>query len=256
MRERHGVRRPVVLVVAGKRRLAFILSLALFWGLVGGALAAVTHRPVGTPGLAGRTIALDPGHGDIDSGATHRESALAEKDLTLDVARRLAGLIRRAGGRAVLTRPDDWESDLPDRQELHRRAGIAVKAGAEVLLSLHVDSHADPTCQYGQVFYHPSSTEGRRLAVALQAEFIRFQPDNYRQAGPADYYLLTCAKIPSVLVELGFLSHPEERRLLNTERYRQELAEVMFKGLAAYFTAPPPPAVPPLSAPLTPTPGR
>ncbi|MDI6871465.1 MAG: N-acetylmuramoyl-L-alanine amidase [Bacillota bacterium] len=240
MEVRQRTRLPVVVVLT-RRRLAALLAFALVGGLVGGAWAAAVRRPVRLRPLAGRTIALDPGHGGIDSGAHHPESRLTEKEITLDVARRLGRLVRQAGGRAVLTRTDDWESDLPDRAELRRRAAIAEKGRAEILLSLHVDAHSDSSCQYGQVFYHPSSVEGRRLALALQAELLRLQPGNYRRAGAADLFLLRCTDIPSVLVELGFISHPEERHLLNQEVYREELARALLRGITTYFDEEPRP---------------
>ncbi|HHW15572.1 MAG TPA: N-acetylmuramoyl-L-alanine amidase [Firmicutes bacterium] len=232
---RRAIRRPVIMLLCGRRRLALLSLLALAGLVIGGSVAAVGRLSLSARPLAGRVIALDPGHGSIDSGATHPESPLAEKEIVLDVAQRLARLIRRAGGRAVLTRTDDWESDLPDRAELQRRAGLAEAGRAEVLLSLHVDSHSDPSCRYGQIFYHPSSAEGKRLAAALQEELTRLQPGNYRRATPGNLYLLGCTKIPSVLVELGFLSHPEERRLLNTAAYREALAEALLRGIVAYL---------------------
>jgi N-acetylmuramoyl-L-alanine amidase len=253
METRRRGARPLVIVWVNGRRLAVLLTLALVAAVVGGALAAVRHRPPVPQPLAGHTVALDPGHGGIDSGAINSQSPLSEKELTLDVAQRLSRLIRQAGGRAVLTRTDDWESDLPDRQELRRRAGIAVEGRAELFLSLHVDSHADATCRYGQIFYHPSSAEGKRLALALQVELLRLAPDNYRRAGPAGYFLLGCTRLPSVLVELGFLSHPEERALLNKSGYREELARALCRGIIAYFASPPALRIPPL-APTASTP--
>jgi N-acetylmuramoyl-L-alanine amidase len=119
-----------------------------------------------------------------------------------------------------------------------RRATIAQKAKAEIFLSLHVDSHPDPTSQYGQVFYHPASKEGLALALLLQQELLRLQPDNYRRASPQDYFLLRESGMPTVLVELGFLSNPEERLLLNREAYREELANALVRGIIAYFTPP------------------
>ncbi|MGE5552886.1 MAG: N-acetylmuramoyl-L-alanine amidase family protein [Betaproteobacteria bacterium] len=244
MEVRQQVRTPLVILVLARRKLAAALALVLTGaGFVGGALAAIGYRTAATRPLTGHIIAIDPGHGGIDSGATHPASALAEKEITLDVARRLGRLVKQAGGRAILTRTDDWESDLPDRAELRRRAAIAEGNGAEILLSLHVDAHADSSCEYGQVFYHPSSIEGRRLAQALQAELLRLRPGNYRRVGAADFYLLRCTKIPSVLVEMGFLSHPEERRLLNSGSYRQEVALALLRGITVYFSQPPPPSV-------------
>lgn len=236
---RRAIRRPVILLLCGRRRLALLSLLALTGLAIGGSVAAVGRLGLGTRPLAGRVIALDPGHGSIDSGATHPESPLAEKEIVLDVAERLARLIRRAGGRAVLTRTDDWESELPDRAELRRRASLAEAGRAELLLSLHVDSHSDPSCRYGQVFYHPSSAEGKRLAAALQEELTRLQPGNYRRATAGNLYLLGCTRIPSVLVELGFLSHPEERRLLNDAAYRDELAEALLRGIVAHLSREP-----------------
>lgn len=232
-------RKPVVLLLFSRRKAALWLALLVAGASVSTALATVVtpHPPSGGPGLAGRVIGLDPGHGAIDSGATHPDSPLPEKAIALDVALRLGRQIRKAGGRAVLTRTEDKESDLPDREELQRRADLARAGGAELFLSLHVDANGDSSAFGGQVYYHPSSAQGKRLAEILQVELVRLQPDNFRQAGAQAFYLLSCTKVPAVVVELGFISNPGDRRNLNDPAYRERLAEAIRRGLETYLAS-------------------
>ncbi|MGE5509144.1 MAG: N-acetylmuramoyl-L-alanine amidase family protein [Chitinophagales bacterium] len=231
------LRRPVVLLMLSRRKAALALALLVTAGSVTTALATVAtpRSPSGRTVLTGRVIGIDPGHGEIDSGATHPESPLAEKEIVLDVGLRLARLVRKAGGRAVLTRTEDKESDLPDREELQRRADLARAGGAELFLSLHVDANGDSSAFGGQVYYHPSSAEGRRLAELLQAELVRLQPENFRRSAPQNFYLLTCIRVPAVVVELGFISNPGDRRNLNDPAYREKLAEALRRGLETYL---------------------
>lgn len=183
--------------------------------------------------LAGRVVALDPGHGGFDGGV--RAGGLVEKDLNLDLARRLQAAIARRGGRAVLTRSEDVAYAEENRADLDQRLRLAERAGAQALVSLHANSFPDPSQWGAQTFYPPGRPEAQRLALLIQEELVRLEPENYREALPADFYILTRSKEPAVLVEVGFVTNPRDRARLGDPAWRDRLAAAIARGLERWF---------------------
>ena len=190
--------------------------------------------------LDGLTIAVDAGHGGYDGGAYGRVSGTPEKGLNLDVARRLERLLREQGADVVMTRTDDYalcDEDPPIRkklQDMQRRAEIIYEAGADMVLSIHMNEYAGRAQSGPQVFYREGCPAGRLLAGALQEAMIaELSPKKERVASGGDYYILTFG-VPSVLVECGFLSNPEEEALLLTQEYRERVAVAVARGVVAW----------------------
>ena len=194
-----------------------------------------TARP-----LDGLTIAVDAGHGGYDGGAYGRVSGTPEKGLNLDVSRRLERLLREQGADVVMTRLDDYalcDDDPPIRkklQDMQRRAAIIYETGADLVLSIHMNEYAGRAQSGPQVFYREGCPAGRLLAGALQEAMIaELSPKKERVASGGDYYILTFG-VPSVLVECGFLSNPEEEALLLTQEYRERVAVAVARGVVAW----------------------
>ncbi len=190
------------------------------------------HRP-----LAGRVVAVDAGHGGFDGGVAR--GGLVEKELTLDLARRLAREIRARGGRPVLTRHKDVAHAEDDREDLRLRLKTA--GDADVFLSIHANAFPDPGQFGAQTFYWETSEEGRRLALLIQGELVALDPENYREAIPADLYLLRESPVPAALVEVGFLSNARDRELLADHTHRDRLAAAVARALERYFAGEDPP---------------
>ena len=187
--------------------------------------------------LHGLTVAVDAGHGGYDGGAVGRMSGTPEKGLNLDVAQRVEKLLAQHGADTVMTRTGDYalcDEDPPIRkklQDMQRRAALIETSGADVVLSIHMNEYAGRSESGPQVFYREGCPAGRLLAGAVQrAMHDGLQPDKKREALGGDYYILTLG-VPSVLVECGFLSNPEEEKLLLQETYRQQIAEAIVQGL-------------------------
>lgn len=244
---RHGC---VVFITLHRRQvyLPFLLTLAI-------ASVYALSRQYSVPAmlvaqadvLQQRVIAVDPGHGGPDPGA--RRGGLVEKELVLDIAFRLEKLLKEAGAEPLLTRRTDDEladghqitTDKGD--ELSRRAEIANRANAQIFLSVHANAFPEERWFGAQVFYQRGSVEGKRLAEAIQAELVRLLPPNRRRALAGDFRVLREAKMPAVIVEVGFLSNPQEAARLADPGYRQRLAEAVFSGLIRYYRGlPSPPA--------------
>jgi N-acetylmuramoyl-L-alanine amidase len=226
----------LILIVLRRATLASVLltiTLGVAFGVVAVPAAVKKLMPEGP--LARRIVAIDPGHGGVDGGASHPESRMLEKDITLDVSRKMRGILSAAGAKVVLTRVDDTESDLPDRAELERRSNIAIDAKADIFVSVHVNSHPDPSAYGGQSFYSVTSPESRRLAELIQEELLILQTENFRQAVPENHRVLIATTMPAVLIELAFLSNPTERAALLDPSYRTSLAEALSRGITRYF---------------------
>lgn len=229
----------------------------LKWGLYllgcGALLAAAVHSfvinegqdalpaPTPTPAageLQGLTVCLDPGHGGYDGGAYGRDSGTPEKELNLDVAKRLGELLAQAGARVILTRGEDValadEGSMRKRRDLQARVDAA--AEADLFLSIHMNEYRTRAESGPQVFYRKGQDASRLLAGFLQQHLnAALSPAKPRSASAGKYYVLENLSIPAVLVECGFLSNPAEEALLLTPDYRQRVAEALCEGIAEYW---------------------
>lgn len=180
--------------------------------------------------LSGLVIAVDPGHGGDDRGVCYFPNDLIEKEVNLDLARRVASRLAAEGARVVFTREEDAFISLDER------AAMANDAGADLFLSIHTNRiPGHPECFGAQTFYHPASEEGKRLAELIQAELLKVDPENYRSALPGNYRVLRLSQMPGVIVEIGFLTNERDRELIATEAYRERVADAVVLGVLRYL---------------------
>lgn len=234
---------PFVVVVRRETLAGLILVLftaALLATLARGWTLEATARL--SEAVSGRKVVLDPGHGGPDPGAVGR-TGLKEKDLVLEIAFHLRRLLGQAGVYVIMVRETDRDFGEGEagsllarkRRDLAYRVGLANRHKADVYLSIHANSISDPRWSGAQVFYHPGRPLSRLLAGSLQASLAAYLGPNYRLAKPADYRVLLETQMPAVVVEVGFLSNPEEEALLATRAYRERIAEAIYRGLLHYF---------------------
>jgi N-acetylmuramoyl-L-alanine amidase len=191
--------------------------------------------------IADRTVVIDAGHGGKDPGKVGIGGVL-EKDITLKVALYLERLLQEAGINTVMVRTDDRDLADPNArirkaQDLARRVELANKPGIDIFVSLHANSFPKSSVSGGQVFYYPSSQQGKILAQAIQNSFKQNLPPNRREIMPGEYYVLVQSKVPAVVVEMGFLSNPGESGLLAKPDYQEKLAKVICQGIIQYFAS-------------------
>ncbi|MEW6448539.1 MAG: N-acetylmuramoyl-L-alanine amidase [Bacillota bacterium] len=193
------------------------------------------------PVLVDRVVVVDPGHGGPDPGVVR--DGVKEKDITLQVALRLATFLEQAGSRVILTRKEDRDlAESPfegsrKRRDLERRVAIANENKADVFVSVHVNSFSSGRECGAQTFYHPNSPGGRELAIAIQNECKALLGNTRRLPKTGDYFTGRAAKMPSVVVEIGFLTNPEEFELLQQPDYQSKVAFAIYAGLVRYFAA-------------------
>ncbi len=218
-----------------------LLAISFAFIVFGGKNASVSS--FGTP-VAKKVIVIDPGHGGPDAGA--EANGALEKDLNLKVAQYLKEFIEENGGTVVMTRTTDTNTAAPNRDkrisqkksDLTERKNLPQKVDADIFISIHMNKFTESKYKGAQVFCAPNSQESMKLGETIQASLIKnADPNNTRIAKEgSSIYILKNAKIPSVLVECGFLSNAEEAELLQTDSYQRKVAWAIFMGVSQYLT--------------------
>lgn len=197
-------------------------------------------QPSRRPAPAGRgPIVLDPAHGGVDSGAFY--GGVREKDINLDLALRVEALLKRRGVPVVLTRRRDEELSVRSyREDLQRRLDIAAARRAWVLVAIHVNAAANPGARGTVILFKRDSPESRRLARLLREELERADPGRPHVADmETDHYYFDRSPVPTVAVEVGYLTNPAERAALQRPETRARLAEAIAAALEAAWRASP-----------------
>ncbi|WP_213451070.1 N-acetylmuramoyl-L-alanine amidase [Rhizomonospora bruguierae] len=188
-----------------------------------------TFRQSG-PNLVGKTIVVDPGHGGPDAGIVVPDGPLrwTEAELAYDLAARLEGRLGAAGMRVHLTRGPSPASS-PSQLE---RAQLANDLGADLLISLHVDGHANPGADGVATFHYgtgngATSTVGERLAGLVQREIVARTGLRNCQIHPKTWDLLRLTRMPAVRVDVGYLTSPQDREHLVDPLFREQVVEAI-----------------------------
>jgi N-acetylmuramoyl-L-alanine amidase len=219
-------------------------------------------------GLKIGRVVIDAGHGGYDHGSTG-PGGLMEKELTLDVALRLAKLIeQRLGSEVILTRSDD--TFVP----LETRTALANDSRADLFLSIHANSSPYPSVSGVETYYlnfsstrdemeiasrenagaqqtihelgdiivkitkHDKAEESREFATKMQTALYGVARSNpsakNRGVKKAPFIVLIGARMPSILAEIGFISNSRDEALLKRPDHRQKIAEALYRGLSRY----------------------
>lgn len=220
-------------------------------------------------GLKVGRVVIDAGHGGHDHGTTG-PSGLTEKEVTLDVARRLGELIEEnLGSEVVFTRNDDRYIQLEER------GAIANRSHADLFISIHANSSRHSAASGVETYYLNFTSSPEALEVAARENAVsersvsdlgdlikkialkdkidesrefagKVQMALYSGASKAGnrtkdrgvrkapFVVLIGATMPSILTEIGFLSNPREESMLKRPEYRQKIAEALFRGISQY----------------------
>ncbi|WP_042146113.1 N-acetylmuramoyl-L-alanine amidase [Paucisalibacillus sp. EB02] len=180
-----------------------------------------------TEGLSGKTIVIDPGHGGDDSGALS-VNEVYERDLTYKTADILAQELSILGAEVIMTRDEETFVSLASR------ATLANTVNADAFISLHYNSVPNlPNVTGISTYYYQEQFEP--LANYIQQEIIKESEDRDRGVDFGDFQVIRQNLMPSVLIELGFISNPEIEQLLLTNVYQEKLVTGIVNGLQRYF---------------------
>lgn len=180
-------------------------------------------------------VILDAGHGGIDVGKTGVNGE-KEKDINLEMSKKIKRFLSDSNVTVKMTREGDERLADSQREDLKARTDI-MNGGALLAVSIHQNSYRDPAVSGAQVFYYTDSEEGRTAAGMIQAELNALAPDNEKEIRANDsYYILKNTRIPTVIVECGFLSSYTEAEKLADDEYQNRIAEAVSEGILQYIT--------------------
>ena len=183
-------------------------------------------------------VVLDPGHGASDPGKIGINQA-PEKDINLKIAKKVQSRLEKEGIKVAITREKDEmlakESDTNKKiQDMKARVQLMNENSPKLVVSIHQNSYTDEKIHGAQVFYYAQSAEGKQAAEIMQKALLKVDADNKRQAkANSTYYILKRTKPPTIIVECGFLSNPEEAKLLVSDAYQEKLADAIEEGILA-----------------------
>jgi len=184
---------------------------------------------------------LQSAHGGSDPGkiGVHKEK---EKDINLKISLKVRDKMEKENIQVVMTREKD--QDLADEdsqnrkiQDLKKRCEIIHQTQPDCVVSIHQNSYPDENIKGAQVFYYEDSQEGKHLGEIMQKNLVEgLDENNHRQAkGNKSYYLLKKTDATLVIVECGFISNSEESALLSSEKYQEQVAQSIVKGIKEYL---------------------
>lgn len=218
------------LVLFMRRRSVVAACCALF---LAAGIRSFWHKPAppAPPPPPKRPVVIDPGHGGIDGGATY--GGVSEKGINLDVALRVAAILRGKGLPVVLTRTGDDHFSLGSyREDLQKRLDIARDSNAWAMVALHCNASSSSSARGTLVLFQPHEPKSRMLAAAIRDRLAALQPDKPNLADVEyDHYYFDNSPVPTVAVELGYITNTAERRELLRPEHRQRLAQAIAEAL-------------------------
>ncbi|MHB1394239.1 MAG: N-acetylmuramoyl-L-alanine amidase CwlD [Clostridia bacterium] len=217
----------------------WVLALLISIGFISKSTTAAFSLPIRSA-----VVVIDPGHGGRDPGASG-DSGITEEEVNLKIALKLRRLIEQGGGTAIMIREDDSGlyteggngRETRKSEDLKNRHTLINSCGADILISIHLNSFSQSQYYGAQTFYLRNDEKSRKLAEHIQNEVIRvLNRGNDRKAKATDsVYILKNNDMPGALIECGFLSNYEEEHLLDDEHYQEKVAWSIFVGIVKYL---------------------
>lgn len=208
---------------------------------VGATPSGTSTEPAFTPGLKGKIIALDAGHGGSDTGAIG-PTGVTEKGVTLRVAKALQKLLQAEGATVLMTRTTDTEvspkkANASDVEELQARCDVGNDGNADIFISMHMDSFTNSTPSGTTGYYYTKGSKaGQRLAQYLSEGVVTALGTGNRGTKSCNFYVVKHTDMPAILVEMAFISNDKEEKLMNSEAGINRAAEGLLNGLRRFFS--------------------
>jgi len=189
--------------------------------------------PVLPPNLRSKLVVIDPGHGGIDPGTDSEELGVYEKDIVLDIALKTGKILEELGANVLLTRTDDTFMKPSEK------IGFANERGAALFVSLHCDAFEDDNSVRGiTTFYYPKdysasgNLSGKEYAKIVHSELVNVVTTKDRGAvSRKNLIVLNSAKMPSILIELGFISNIDDAKMLTSDEMQEKIAKALADGI-------------------------
>ena len=197
--------------------------------------------------LGGVKIVLDAGHGGMDGGASGGD--VIEKEITLAITKKVERQLTRLGAEVILTRKTDGDviseqssngQNLTNRerkkQDIFLRESLVQSHEPDLFVTIHANAIPNAKWRGAQVFFHKDGhPNSELLAKAIQQTLRDTLENTDREAlSIKQVYLLKKVEAPAALVETGFISNEEERKLLATDSYQEKIAFAIARGIENY----------------------
>jgi len=192
-------------------------------------------------------IVVDPGHGGIDGGTNIGD--LLEKNINLDIGLKLKKELKKEGYKVIMTREVDESlekySDINAsryRKDLNARKTIITKNDPTVFVSIHVNSSKKSSARGVKVYHYPTSIEGKKLAEDICSSVDEIVYDDFlnersirSEVIGENYYVLRETANTGVLVEVGFITNEEDRKLITDDKYQSKISQAIKEGVKRYI---------------------
>ncbi|MTI68711.1 MAG: N-acetylmuramoyl-L-alanine amidase [Firmicutes bacterium] len=193
-----------------------------------------------------KRVVLDPGHGGIDGG-TSDNYGLLEKNINLDFSLKLKKYILKSNNEVLMTRKKDVS--LEDKcninasryiRDLTARKNIINRKNNDIFISIHTNSNPkNPHAKGVLIFYYKKSSKGKKLAeyISKSINNLVFNEMSSHKVYviPADYFILRETTKPGVLIEIGYITNYQDKKLLQNDDYKNSLAQAISYGIYNYF---------------------
>lgn len=183
-------------------------------------------------------VVIDAGHGGDDSGTiSPYDNAFYEKDIVLDMAKRVVDYLQAKGIDAILTRDGDYRFSASNKEDLLTRANIANDNRASLFVSIHVNSYTDSSSVNGmEVYYYEKDVmytdfDDERFAQIMGDEIVKSNGINYRGVLKNNYSVLRNTEMPAVLIETAYITNKEDCARLASTEFRDKTAQGIANGI-------------------------
>jgi len=204
------------------------------------------YMQVNATPITNKTIIIDAGHGLPDSGASSFNGT-TEEAINLSIALKLQKVIEQSGAKVILTRSDENgiystnSTSIRNKKvsDIKNRVEIGNNSNADIFVSIHLNKFSGSSSYKGwQTFYQKENENSTLLANKIQENLNKnIEQDNNRKVMPlTNVYIMDNVKIPTVIVECGFLSNPEETENLKKDEYQNKLVWGIYLGIQDYFS--------------------
>lgn len=184
-------------------------------------------KPTSSRPLIGKTIVVDPGHGGTSGNLG--PMGLSEGYVNLEIARLTKEGLSEKGAVVHMTR------DKNEFVSLSERVKMCNELKPDVILSIHQNVFGDPALGGTETFYYPGDNEGKNISEHIHSELLSGLELKNQGVKEADLFILRETNSPASLVNVAFLSNPEEERKLSEPQFRKRAADAFIEGIWAYY---------------------
>lgn len=188
--------------------------------------------------LINKVIYIDVGHGGADPGTVYKD--IYEKDINLEICKKLQKKLESLGAIVYMTRYGDY--DLSNnyaisrkRSDLNNRVKVINNSKADIYISIHLNSISSSSWSGAQVFYDDVNEENKVIAELMQKQLKKDLKTKRKVKELTNMLLNRKVNIPGILIEVGFLSNPNDRYLLQKKDYQKKVVDSITSGVLKYF---------------------